>query len=266
MELIGPQLRVSGSVDVGTFPRLSDFMAAHAGAVRVHDAVILNRRGMPTAETMETLHLRLEEVSLIGQRRVPELDPPSGDVFIDKWRQRVTIVTAAHVLDATVSLYPGADAVAYLEAPDPPFVPLQHVSVRWVQDRRLRASFPFALLHRRAIVAVALVERSPAGVGGAQPQRPNRALGEIWNPDRSRAYSPSRGRRAARTGRDQWSGRRGSNPRHPPWEGGTLPTELLPRAPDSSIRRQQGQRPDLARSAGRVGLQGGDAVAPGPRR
>ena len=26
-----------------------------------------------------------------------------------------------------------------------------------------------------------------------------------------------------------WSGRRDSDPRHPPWQGGTLPTELLPR-------------------------------------
>ena len=25
-----------------------------------------------------------------------------------------------------------------------------------------------------------------------------------------------------------WSGRRDSNPRHPPWQGGTLPAELLP--------------------------------------
>ena len=26
----------------------------------------------------------------------------------------------------------------------------------------------------------------------------------------------------------KWSGRRDSDPRHPPWQGGTLPTELLP--------------------------------------
>ena len=25
-----------------------------------------------------------------------------------------------------------------------------------------------------------------------------------------------------------WSGRRDSNPRHPPWQGGALPTELRP--------------------------------------
>jgi hypothetical protein len=27
---------------------------------------------------------------------------------------------------------------------------------------------------------------------------------------------------------EQWSGRRDSNPRHPPWQGGALPTELRP--------------------------------------
>jgi hypothetical protein len=27
---------------------------------------------------------------------------------------------------------------------------------------------------------------------------------------------------------EKWSGRRGSNPRHPAWEAGILPTELLP--------------------------------------
>jgi hypothetical protein len=26
----------------------------------------------------------------------------------------------------------------------------------------------------------------------------------------------------------EWSGTRGSNPRHPAWEAGTLPTELVP--------------------------------------
>ena len=26
----------------------------------------------------------------------------------------------------------------------------------------------------------------------------------------------------------KWSGRRDSDPRHPPWQGGTIPTELLP--------------------------------------
>jgi hypothetical protein len=28
----------------------------------------------------------------------------------------------------------------------------------------------------------------------------------------------------------QWSGIRGSNPRHPAWEAGTLPAELIPLA------------------------------------
>ncbi len=28
---------------------------------------------------------------------------------------------------------------------------------------------------------------------------------------------------------EKWSGKRDSNPRHPPWQGGALPTELFPR-------------------------------------
>ena len=30
----------------------------------------------------------------------------------------------------------------------------------------------------------------------------------------------------------EWSGRRDSNPRHPPWQGGALPTELRPQKED----------------------------------
>src|SRR5271170_1982413 len=34
---------------------------------------------------------------------------------------------------------------------------------------------------------------------------------------------------------EEWSGRRDSNPRHRPWQGRTLPAELLPRLPEISI-------------------------------
>ncbi len=42
------------------------------------------------------------------------------------------------------------------------------------------------------------------------------------------SYGPVYEQRPATARR--WSGRRGSNSRHPPWKGGALPTELLPRA------------------------------------
>src|ERR1700676_2746125 len=34
---------------------------------------------------------------------------------------------------------------------------------------------------------------------------------------------------------EDWSGRRDSNPRHRPWQGRTLPAELLPQPPEISI-------------------------------
>ncbi len=33
----------------------------------------------------------------------------------------------------------------------------------------------------------------------------------------------------------EWSGRRDSNPRHPPWQGGALPTELRPHLTSSYL-------------------------------
>src|ERR1051325_7123878 len=38
----------------------------------------------------------------------------------------------------------------------------------------------------------------------------------------------------------RWSGRRDSNPRHRPWQGRTLPAELLPLNPRTSFSHKQG--------------------------
>ncbi|HET7140890.1 MAG TPA: hypothetical protein VFJ03_00245 [Candidatus Limnocylindria bacterium] len=63
-------------------------------------------------------------------------------------------VTVGHVVEGIVSLYPGAELVAYLQASDPPFLPLRDVRIRWLADRRLKASYEFALLNRAHVVAV----------------------------------------------------------------------------------------------------------------
>ena len=53
----------------------------------------------------------------------------------------------------------------------------------------------------------------------------------------------------------KWSGRRGSNPRPPPWQGGALPVELLPRKQDAVLHQRElalrdiGGKPPPARFA-----------------
>ena len=155
VELIGNDLRVGGSVDLGGFGRLSDYVSLQSGSVQLHEAMILNRRGMPTADRLPEMIIRLHDLALIGQRMAPRPAPVLADVRVEKERLRILAITAAHIVEGTVSLYPGAELMAYLQATDPPFLPLLDATLRWLSDRRLKTHFEFALLNRAQMVAVA---------------------------------------------------------------------------------------------------------------
>jgi hypothetical protein len=155
VELIGNDLRVGGSVDLGGFGRLSDYVSLQSGTVHLQQAMILNRRGMPTADSLPEMVIRLHDLTVIGQRVAPLPTPVLADVRVDKIPRRIMAVTAAHIVEGTVSLYPGAELMSYLQATDPPFLPLLNARLRWLSDRRLKTSYEFALLNRAQIVAVA---------------------------------------------------------------------------------------------------------------
>jgi hypothetical protein len=154
VELIGTHLRVAGKIDLGGFDRLSDYVSLQTGSVHLHEVTLLNRRGMTTADTLTELVVRLTDLALITQRVAPPLPEPRGELKVNKISRRIMAVTVGHVVEGTVSLYPGAELVAYLEASDPPFLPLRDVRIRWLADRRLKTSYDFALLNRAQVIAV----------------------------------------------------------------------------------------------------------------
>jgi hypothetical protein len=154
VELIGTHLRVAGKIDLGGFDRLSDYVSLQPGSVHLHDVTLLNRRGMETADRLAGLVVRLTDLALITQRVAPPQASPSTDIKVNKVTRRVMAVTVGHVVEGTVSLYPGAELMAYLQGSDPPFLPLRDVRVRWLADRRLKTSYDFALLNRAQIIAV----------------------------------------------------------------------------------------------------------------
>ena len=158
VELLGPQLRVAGWVELGPFPRLSDLVTVASESVQLHDAVVLNRRGMETADRVDLLHVRLREVTLVAQRLVYESAPPSPELVVNKLRRDLVILTQNLAISGAVSLYPGASAVAFLQGSDPPFLPLLSPSVRWLADRRLKTSFAFGLVNRAHLVAFSAAE------------------------------------------------------------------------------------------------------------
>ena len=61
----------------------------------------------------------------------------------------------------------------------------------------------------------------------------------------------------------KWSGRRDSDPRHPPWQGGTLPTELLPRKNNRETVRTK--RLELLRLSAPDPKSGASAIPPRPQ-
>jgi hypothetical protein len=154
VELIGTHLRVAGEIDLGGFDRLSDYVSLQPGSVHLHAVTLLNRRGQLTADTLPQLVVRLKDLALITQRVAPRPQSSSPEVRVAKVARRIMAMTVGHVVEGTVSLYPGAELVAYLEASDPPFLALRDVRIRWLADRRLKASYDFALLNRAQIIAV----------------------------------------------------------------------------------------------------------------
>lgn len=154
VELVGTHLRIAGSVRLGGFHRLSDYVSLQSQSIRLVDVTLLNRRGMPTADHLRHFAVRQSDVTFIAQRSAPPTQPATGDVRIEKVQRRILAVTTGHVLEGTVSLYPGADLMGFLESTDPPFLPVLEARVRWLADRRLKTTYEFLLLNRAHIIGV----------------------------------------------------------------------------------------------------------------
>ncbi len=155
VELVGSHLRAAGSVDLGNFHRLSDYVNFLTGFFTIRDVTLLSRLGEPTRLTFPDLRVRLDEIAIIGQPD-PESqggDAPDGVIF--KQRRRLVVTTAAHIIYGFAYLHEEASLTAFVDATEPRFIPLVNVRVRWLADRRLAGRFPFALVQRSHIVAVA---------------------------------------------------------------------------------------------------------------
>ena len=158
VELVGTHVRISGTMDVGAFQRLTDYVNLQPGSLTLHNVTLLNRRGQPTADHLARLAIRQRDVTLIAQRAAAPTPSVSDEVYVRKTRHSIVAVTTGHIVEGTVSLYPGAELEAFLQAGDPPFLPLTRVRVRWLADRRLKTIYEFVLLNRSHVLASAAVE------------------------------------------------------------------------------------------------------------
>jgi hypothetical protein len=172
IELIGSNLWVAGTVDLGRFRRVSDFVNLVQGYLVVRDAVVLTRTGDATRLTLPELRVLPDDIAVVAQLGDDKSAGPGGaegdaaaggregggqggSLVIEKRRQRLVVLTRTHIIDGDVFLHGDGSIMAFVDATDPKFIPMNDVRVRWVSDRKLAARYPFALLQRTQILGIA---------------------------------------------------------------------------------------------------------------
>ena len=157
VELVGPHLRLSGTIGLGRFRRLSDLVNHHDGLIGLRNATILRRNGTATRVTAPTIWVSPAEVTLIGELSggTPPEAPP--EFRIRKDPLDLVFVTPGHTLTGQVHIVEGGEFAAFIESNDPQFIALSEARTRSLADRRIIARYTFALLNRRHIVATTVL-------------------------------------------------------------------------------------------------------------
>lgn len=160
IELIGSNLWVAGTVNLGRFRRVSDFVNIAQGYIVIKDVVVLTRTGDATRLTLPELRVLPDDIAVVAQLGDDETGSggapaAEGGLVIEKRRQRLVVLTRMHIIDGDVFIHGDGSIMAFVDATDPKFIPMSDVRVRWVSDRKLAARYPFALLQRSQILGIA---------------------------------------------------------------------------------------------------------------
>lgn len=152
IELVGAHLRMSGTLDIGHFRRVSDYVNNHDGLIAVRNAVVLRRNGDPTKVTSPSIWVTPNEVTLFaicGE----ESRPLDQSMVSPRVAKTIIVVTPGHTLTGNVHIAPEAKLDMVIESPTPMFLPMTDVRTRSLADRRVISRYEVAMLNRRHIVA-----------------------------------------------------------------------------------------------------------------
>jgi hypothetical protein len=168
IELVGTNLRLTGTINIGRFTRLSDLINASSGYLRVSDARLLNRNGEPTSLVLPELMVDQDEVSFIAQQEPAASAPGSGTSFVDpgfggsvESRQPRSFVmfTPGHTVSGQVHVFGATDLAGFVDSTDPRFVPVTDVTTRSLADRRIVSRYQFVLINRTQMIAASEIGR-----------------------------------------------------------------------------------------------------------
>jgi hypothetical protein len=146
VELVGPHLRLAGTVGLGRFRRLSDLVNHHEGLIGLRNATVLRRNGTATRVTAPMIWVSPSEVTLIGEAGQAEPQDAMPEFRIAKEPHDLVFVTPGHTMTGQIHLVVGGQLGSFIESDDPPFIPLTDARTRSLADRRIIARYNFAFL------------------------------------------------------------------------------------------------------------------------
>jgi hypothetical protein len=166
VEIFGNGFQISGQLWTGQFDRLSDWLNMQSGFIQIHDALQVHL-GLPDAPDPDqrrgTLWVRLDQVAIVAERSAAQQNRPGAPV-VQKQRRKVSIVTPGYSLQGNIHVHAHGSMAQFLDAPDPHFIPVTDLTVRWLSTSTLLARFPFALVNREHLVTI-LDQHASAAAG-----------------------------------------------------------------------------------------------------
>jgi hypothetical protein len=155
IELVASNARIGGSINLGSYSRLSDLLNFHDEILTVAAGAVMGPTGERSGSTGLPLDVRLSELALVIDRS-DYVPPPDPEQIVEKQEHKMLAVTDAYVITANIFIYAGVEPVAYLRTAEPRWIPITDVNVRSLTDRGIEFEAKFAVLQRRHLLATAV--------------------------------------------------------------------------------------------------------------
>ena len=163
VDIIATDVRLHGKVVMGQFRRMSDLFNQGLGYVVIRNAQLLKPNGDGTAVEIQELMLRREDITFCGQADAPAPPPAEGAgpmasfdrPLLSKVARRVVFYVSGVSVTTNVHTLEEMKLSAFLDTPEPRFIPTTDARVRSLDDGALIGEFALLLLNRERITAAA---------------------------------------------------------------------------------------------------------------
>ena len=155
IELVSSNARIGGSINLGAYARLSDLLNFHDDILTIAAGAVMGPTGERSGSAGLPLDVRLGGLTIVLDRS-DYVPPADSEQMVEKREHKMLAVTDAYVITATFFIYAGAEAIPYLRAAEPRWIPITDVNVRSLTDRDIEFEAKFAVLQRKPLLATSV--------------------------------------------------------------------------------------------------------------